>query len=75
MIIVYTKTQCPECSKVKFGLSAAGVAYETRNIEESDQYKQEHAQYGYSAVPVTVFPSGKVLVGFDHGDFSMELGL
>ncbi|MCI0767374.1 glutaredoxin family protein [Bacillus sp. TL12] len=74
-IIVYTKHNCPNCMHVKFGLEAAGVEFETKNIEEKVEYKTEFDKYGYSAAPVTVFPSGKVLVGFEFGEFATELGL
>jgi len=74
-IIIYTKNACPNCNSVKFGLEAAGAEFETRNIEENADYKKEFDKYGYSAAPVTVFPSGKVLVGFEFGEFAAELGL
>ncbi|EJQ77860.1 glutaredoxin family protein [Bacillus toyonensis] len=74
-IIVYTKNACPNCNSVKFGLEAAGVEFETRNIEENAKYKKEFDKYGYSTAPVTVFPNGKVLVGFEFGEFAEELGL
>lgn len=74
-IIVYTKNLCPNCNQVKWALNAAGVAFETRNIEEKADYKKEFDKYGYSAAPVTVFPNGKALVGFEFGEFAAELGL
>lgn len=74
-IIVYTKDNCPNCMHVKFGLEASGAEFETRNIEENAEYKKEFDKYGYSAAPVTVFPNGKVLVGFEFGEFAKELGL
>ncbi|PEQ09134.1 glutaredoxin family protein [Bacillus toyonensis] len=74
-IIVYTKNVCANCDQVKFALGAAGVEYETRNIEENKEYVEWLADKNYMSVPVTVFPSGKELVGFEFGEFAKELGL
>lgn len=73
-IIVYTKNNCKNCEEVKWALGAAGVEYETRNIEEKEKYRKEFDTYGYSAAPVTVFPNGKPLVGFVRKEFEDELG-
>ncbi|QEL88460.1 glutaredoxin family protein [Bacillus mycoides] len=74
-IIVYTKNNCPNCMHVKFGLEATGLNFEVRNIEENEEFRKEFDTYGYSAAPVTVFPNGKVLAGFEFGEFATELGL
>ncbi|HGO9410881.1 TPA: glutaredoxin family protein [Bacillus cereus] len=74
-IIVYTKNNCKNCEEVKWALNAAEVEYETRNIEENKEYAQWLADKNYMSVPVTVFPSGKELVGFEFGEFAAELGL
>lgn len=74
-IIVYTKNACPNCTQVKFGLEATGLNFEVRNIDENEEYRKEFDAYGYNAAPVTVFPNGKVLVGFEFGEFATELGL
>lgn len=73
-IIVYTKDNCPKCNQVKWALNAAGAEYEVRNIDADYEYSLEHKSYGYDSVPLTVFPSGKELVGFDFGKFEAELG-
>jgi len=73
-IIIYTKNNCKNCEEVKWALGAAEVEYETRNIEEKEEYRKEFDTYGYSAVPVTVFPNGKPLVGFERKEFEDELG-
>ncbi|MCC2383533.1 glutaredoxin family protein [Bacillus cereus] len=74
-VIVYTKNECPNCKHVLFALNAAGVTYETRNIDEDPSHAAWMADKGYMSAPVTVFPSGKELVGFDMGEFANELGL
>lgn len=74
-IIVYTKNHCPNCLHVKFALDSAEVTYETRNIDEDPSHAAWMTDKGYMGAPVTVFPSGKELVGFDMGEFASELGL
>jgi len=73
-VIVYTKNSCPNCDQVKWALGAAQVEYETRNIEENEEYAQWLADKNYMSVPVKVFPSGRELVGFEFGEFAQELG-
>ncbi|WJE22404.1 glutaredoxin family protein [Bacillus cereus] len=74
-VIIYTNNACPNCEQVKWALNAAGVTYETRNIDEDNTHTAWMADKGYMSAPVTVFPSGKELVGFDMGEFANELGL
>lgn len=74
-IIVYTKNACPNCEQVKWALNTANVLYETRNIDEDPAHAAWMADKGYMSTPVTIFPSGKELVGFDMGEFAAELGL
>lgn len=56
-------------------MTETNVLYETRNIAEDPSHAAWVADKGYMSVPVTVFPSGKELVGFDMGEFANELGL
>lgn len=74
-VIVYTKNTCQSCKQVLWALGAAQVDYETRNIEENKEYVEWLADKNYMSVPVTVFPSGKELVGFEFGEFAKELGM
>ncbi|PEE66079.1 NrdH-redoxin [Bacillus thuringiensis] len=74
-IIVYTKNACPNCEQVKWTLNTVNVLYETRNIDEDPAHAAWMADKGYMSTPVTIFPSGKELVGFDMGEFAAELGL
>lgn len=74
-VIIYTKNACKNCEEVKWALNAANVTYETRNIDEDPTHAAWMADKGYMSAPVTVFPSGKELVGFDMGEFANELGL
>lgn len=56
-------------------MTETNVLYETRNIDEDPSHAAWMADKGYMSAPVTVFPSGKELVGFDMGEFANELGL
>ncbi len=46
-------------------LSRAGVAFETRNVEEDDRAYDELIALGVRAVPATAV-GGRVIVGFDE---------
>lgn len=84
-VIVYSKNACPNCEHVKWALNSRGVPYEVRNIElpkdvdtlkervKVDRHRREFDDYGYMAAPVTVFPDGDVLPGFDMGDFGRAI--
>lgn len=82
-VIVYSKLNCPNCEHVKFGLGAADVPFEVREIEVSDKTDEAEAaknmyafqHYGFMSAPVTVFPNGNVMDGFHHGKFVDELRL
>ncbi|KFM99470.1 glutaredoxin family protein [Bacillus clarus] len=37
-VIIYIKNACPNCEQVKWVLNAAGVTYETRNIDEDNTH-------------------------------------
>ncbi|PFI75677.1 glutaredoxin family protein [Bacillus cereus] len=73
-IVVYMKNNCKNCEEVKWVLNAAEVESEIRNIEENKKYVEWLADKNYMSVPVTVFPGGKELVGFEFGEFAKELG-
>lgn len=62
--IVYTQNQCKYCQIVKNYLEDRGVEYETRNINDKEEYRQEHEALGFQSVPVTVIGDHKI-VGFD----------
>ncbi|MGX5475964.1 glutaredoxin family protein [Bacillus toyonensis] len=71
-IIVYTKNNCGDCERLKWSLGDMKVDF--RNIDEDPKYRKEFDEYGYLSAPLTIFPSGKVLSGFDMGEFAAELG-
>jgi len=76
-IVVYSKNNCPNCDQVKWALKNTGFEFVEKNIEhpvDGAENKAAFDKYGYIAAPVTVFPNGTVLAGFDHGAFATALG-
>jgi glutaredoxin len=50
---------------VKEFLSRAGIAFETKNVDEDEQAYAELIQKGYRTIPVT-FIGDRVVKGFDE---------
>lgn len=69
-IIIYSKNNCPNCNLVKWGLDAEELKYDERNIDTNPQWKAEFDTYGYSSAPLTIFPDGTKIAGFEHGKLS-----
>ena len=66
MVKVYSFETCPWCNKVKNYLKARGVEYEVRDIELSDEAREECEKIsGDLAVPVTTIDGVNYVVGFD----------
>jgi glutaredoxin len=61
--IVYTIRGCEACVKLLEAWHAEGMAYEERRAELSQATMDEARQYG-SAVPIVVWPDGRVDQGF-----------
>lgn len=53
-VIVYTTTDCVECSLVKQMLTTIGIDYELRDVSANPQYQEEIEALGFLGVPVTV---------------------
>jgi hypothetical protein len=62
--IVYTIRGCDACVKLLEKWDAEGVAYEERRAELSQAVLDEARAYG-SAVPIIVWPDGRVEQGFN----------
>ena len=65
MVVIYSEENCTACVGVKNLLANNGVEFEERRIDKDDKYLEEVKEMGYSAVPVTVTPSGEEILGFD----------
>ena len=61
--IVYTIRGCQACVKLLEAWDADGIEYEERRAELSQATMDEARMYG-SAVPIVVWPDGRVEQGF-----------
>ena len=64
--VVYTILHCPACEKLRETWGAQGVDYEERRVDESQDLYDEALEYG-SAVPIIVYPDGRVEEGKFQG--------
>ncbi|MBI4200009.1 MAG: hypothetical protein HY535_06020 [Chloroflexi bacterium] len=61
--VVYTLTSCPTCELLREEWGRLGIHFEERRVDESQQWLDEALKYS-DAVPIIVYPDGKVQVGF-----------
>ena len=52
-LVIYTLRSCPTCARAKADLTAAGVAFEERQIDDNPAYYEEAVDLGFS-VPIIV---------------------
>lgn len=66
--IVYTLSTCPTCVKLREAWTSQGIAFEERVVDDNQEYLDEAQKYG-DAVPIVVYPDGRVEQGFEgeHG--------
>lgn len=62
--IVYTIRGCQACVNLLEKLTADGIEYDERRAELSQETMDEAREYG-SAVPIVVWPDGRVEQGFE----------
>ncbi|MBM7662164.1 glutaredoxin-like protein NrdH [Bacillus mesophilus] len=53
-VIVYTSSDCVECTYVKQMLTDVGVSFESRDITSNQEFQREVEKFGFMGVPVTV---------------------
>ena len=61
--IVYTLTTCPTCEDLRTEWTSQGIEFEERRVDQSQEWLDEALSYAGS-VPITVYPDGRVEVGF-----------
>lgn len=66
MIKIYSKNNCPFCDRAKALLESRGVAFETVNIEETPDAREELIDAGLRSVP-QIFKDGVLLPGGYQG--------
>ena len=62
--IVYTIRGCDACVRLLEKLDADGIAYEERRAELSQATMDEARSYG-TAVPIVMWPDGRIEQGFE----------
>ncbi|MCR5833631.1 MAG: glutathione S-transferase N-terminal domain-containing protein [Selenomonadaceae bacterium] len=66
MVKVYSFEGCPWCVKVKKYLQSRGIEYEVRDIELSEEAREECERIsGDLTVPVTTIDGKNFVLGFD----------
>ncbi len=66
MIKVFSSDSCGWCTKVKSYLDSKRVEYDVIDVAESrENYDKLIEISGQTGIPVTVFDSGEVVIGFD----------
>ncbi len=66
MIKVFSSDNCGWCTKVKAYLDSKRVEYDVIDVSESrENYDKLIEISGQTGIPVTVFDSGEVVIGFD----------
>lgn len=62
--IVYSSTNCGFCKQLKEYLTEQNIAFEERNIDESEAYREELGRLGIMSVPLTLI-GDKQILGFN----------
>lgn len=66
MIKVFSSDSCGYCTKLKAYLDSRRVEYDVIDVAESrENYDKLISVSGQTGIPVTVFDSGEVVIGFD----------
>ncbi|MCS7463953.1 glutaredoxin family protein [Paenibacillus doosanensis] len=60
-VIVYSSTTCTYCKQLKTYLTDQNIAFEERNIDHNDAYREELQAMGMSSIPVTVIGDTRIL--------------
>lgn len=67
MIKVFSSDSCGYCTKLKAYLDSRRVEYDVIDVGESrENYDKLISVSGQTGIPVTVFDSGEVVIGFDR---------
>ena len=64
-VIMYATRSCGYCAKVRKFFAEHNLAYEERDVERSEQARQEFQRYGSRGVPLFVI-HGKGIKGYDE---------
>ena len=62
--VVYTLTTCPTCDNLRRSWRRQGIKYRELRVDQSQETLDEALLYG-DAVPIIVYPDGRVEIGFE----------
>ncbi|MCH5349176.1 MAG: NrdH-redoxin [Oscillospiraceae bacterium] len=75
MIKVFSSDNCGWCTKLKSYLDSRRIRYDVIDVNESrENYDRLVQVSGQSGIPVAVFDSGEVVVGFDKAKIDSIIG-
>ena len=76
MIKIFSSDSCGYCTKLKAYLDSRKISYDVIDVAESrENYNKLIDVSGQTGIPVTVFDSGEVVVGFDKPKIDNLLSL
>lgn len=64
-MILYTQTICPKCTFAKSELARKGLEYETVNLDEQPEVREELLDAGCMATPVLKTDDGELLPSYE----------
>ena len=64
MIKVYSKPNCMQCEFTKKFLTENGLQFEVRDVFESEQFKDEVVELGFTSLPVVVADGHEPFSGY-----------
>jgi mycoredoxin len=74
VLTVYGANWCGDCRRTKRWLDAAGREYRWIDRDADPDVKRRLADAGHLAIPVVVFPDGRVLVEPSDGEMAAATG-
>lgn len=64
MIKVYSKPNCMQCEFTKKFLKDNGLQFEVRDVFESEKFKEEVVELGFTSLPVVVADGHEPFSGY-----------
>lgn len=75
MIKVFSSDSCVYCNRLKSYLDSRKVSYDVIDVNESmENYDKLIEVSGQTGIPVSVFDTGDVVIGFDKPKIDSILG-
>lgn len=75
VVEVFVTDWCPYCQRLEAFLKENKVAYQRKNIEQSAEFRAQHAELGGGGIPVTRINGREVIRGFRPEAIAEAIGL